>query len=268
MPPFPAEGSLEKLSFFDEPLPNGSSEPAGVIELLNEAGSENTTAQIGGRYFGFVNGGMLPVAHAAQWLVDTWNQNSALYFMSPISSKLEAVCEQWLAELLGLEKGTAMGLGTGSSNAIICALAAARNHLLYKQGYDIKEKGLNGAPKIKVLVNEQVHSSVWAALSILGFGRQEIETVPVDGTGTIRLDALPELTENTLLVIQAGNVNGGSFDPIDPICDLARKADAWVHIDGAFGLWAAASRRHRHLVAGLEKADSYSLDAQNPECVL
>jgi glutamate/tyrosine decarboxylase-like PLP-dependent enzyme len=261
MPAFPSLRSIEKLSAFDEELPNGSSNPSDVLAFLNENGSTATTAQIGGRYFGFVNGGMLPISHAAGWLVDTWNQNSALYLMSPIAAKLEAVCEQWFVELLGLEQGTVAGLGTGSSNAIICALAAARNHLLLKHGYDVKEHGLNGAPQIRVLVNEQAHSSVWAALSILGFGKREITTIPVDKTGSIRLDALPELTSNTILIIQAGNVSGGAFDPIDEICNRAKKADAWVHIDGAFGLWAAASRKHRHLVAGLEKADSYSLDA-------
>jgi glutamate/tyrosine decarboxylase-like PLP-dependent enzyme len=181
--------------------------------------------------------------------------------MSPVSSKLEEICEQWLVQLLGLDKKTAAGLVTGSSNAIICALAAARNSILLKQGYDIAQHGLRGAPALRIIAGEQAHASVFSALAILGFGLQEIEIVPVDGQGRMRLDALPKLTGNSVLIIQAGNVAGGAFDPIDELCSLAQKAGAWVHIDGAFGLWAAASKKRRSLVAGLEKADSYSMDA-------
>ena len=261
MPVFPKPESLESLALFSETMPKTSSDPFEVIASLHNIGSKATTASTGGRYFGFVNGGLLPIAHAAEWLVDTWNQNSALYFMSPISSKLEEICELWLVELFGLKKGTAAGIVTGTSNSLICAFSAARHHLLQKQGYDLTEKGMRNAPPIRVIIGAGAHSSVKAALSVLGFGTKEIEVVPVDDYGRINVDKLPTLDSHTLLIIQAGNVSGGAYDPIDTLCETARKADAWVHIDGAFGLWAAASRKQRHLVAGLENADSYSVDA-------
>ncbi len=260
-PPFPDDDALQALKVFDDPLPAAGTDAAAVIQRLHEIGSQGTTADIGGRYFGFVNGGLLPVAHAAEWLADTWNQNSALYVMSPVASKLEAVCERWVVQLLGLEPQTAMGLVTGSSNAIICALAAARNEMLRRQGYDVAEKGLRNAPPLRIVISEDAHSSVKAALSVLGFGSAEIEYIPTDEQGRVKISAVPELDERTILILQAGNVNGGSFDPIDELCDLANAAGAWVHIDGAFGLWAAASQKYRHLTKGMEKADSWSVDA-------
>lgn len=258
---YPDRESLSALTGFDESLPRAGTDPLSVLELLNTTGAKGTTAQIGGRYFGFVNGGLLPVAHAAEWIADTWNQNGALAVMSPVIATLEEVCERWLVELLGLEQGTAMGLVTGSSNAILCALAAARNSLLDGLGYDVKKNGLRNAPPLHILVSEDAHASVGAALSILGFGREAVTTIPTDEYGRIQAEAIPEMDNRTLCILQAGNVNGGSYDPIDEICDRARKAGAWVHIDGAFGLWAAASRKYRHLVKGMEKADSWSVDA-------
>lgn len=251
MAAYPNAKSLATLAEFDEPLPLKGTDPLSVLECLHTIGANGTTAQIGGRYFGFVNGGLLPVAHAAEWLTDTWNQNGALAVMSPVTAKLEKICEQWIVELLGLEQGTAMGLVTGSSNATLCALAAARNNLLQGLGYDIKRNGLRNAPPLRILVSEDAHASVKAALSVLGFGCEEIELLPTDKYGRIRTEAIPEMDNRTLCVIQAGNVNGGSCDPIDEICDKARKAGAWVHVDGAFGLWAAASRKYRHFVKGL-----------------
>lgn len=258
---YPDRESLSALAGFDESLPRAGTDPLSVLELLNTTGAKGTTAQIGGRYFGFVNGGLLPVAHAAEWIADTWNQNGALAVMSPVTATLEEVCERWLVELLGLEQRTAMGLVTGSSNATLCALAAARNSLLDGLGYDVKKNGLRNAPLLHILVSEDAHASVGAALSVLGFGREEVQAIPTDEYGRIRAEAIPEMDNRTLCILQAGNVNGGSYDPIDEICDRARKARAWVHIDGAFGLWAAASRKYRHLVKGMEKADSWSVDA-------
>lgn len=260
-PPFPAEDSLTFLETLDEPLPIKGMSAAPVIDLLRDIGAAGTTAQNGGRYFGFVNGGLLPIAHAAAWMADTWNQNSALYTMSPAVSKLEDICEKWIADLLGLEAGTAMGLVTGSSNALICALAAARNDLLYRQGYNLLEYGLRNAPSIRVVLGAGAHSSVWAALSVLGIGRNEVEIVPTDTLGRMDASHLPVLDDHTLLILQAGNVCGGAFDPFDELCEAAKQAGAWVHIDGAFGLWAAASRKYRHLTVGIEKADSWSVDA-------
>lgn len=260
-PPFPGKSSIQALDTFDGELPAAGTDAAAVMRSLHEIGSPGTTGITGGRYFGFVNGGLLPVAHAAQWLTDVWNQNTALYVMSPTAAKLENLCERWIVQLLGLEQGTAMGLVTGSSNALICALSAARNELLRRQGYDLPQMGLRNAPPIRVVMGAGAHSAVFAALSVLGIGRREIEVVPVDHYGRIDPQQVPELDAHTLLILQAGHVCGGSFDPINELCDRARTAGAWVHIDGAFGLWAAASRKQRHLTAGLEKADSWSVDA-------
>lgn len=235
---YPDAESLAALARFDESLPETGTDALSVLELLNTIGAKGTTAQIGGRYFGFVNGGLLPVAHAAEWIADTWNQNGALAVMSPVTATLEEVCERWLAELLGLEQGTAIGLVTGSSNATLCALAAARNSLLNRLGYDVKKNGMRNAPPLHILISEDAHASVGAALSVLGFGREEVKAVPTDEYGRIRADAIPEMDNRTLCILQAGNVNGGSYDPIDEICDKARKAGAWVHIDGAIPLWA------------------------------
>lgn len=232
-----------------------------MIEMLHRFGAPATIAQAGGRYFGFVNGGLLPVAYAAEWLVDTWNPNSALYAMSPIASRLEQLCEEWVVDLFGLPRGTALGLVTGSSNALICALAAARNELLKRQGYDVKRKGLRNAPAVRVIMSTGVHSCVGAALSVLGVGSEEVEFVPVDGRGRIISAEIPPLDNTCLLILQGGNVNGDSFDPFDEICDRANKAGAWVHIDGAFGLWAACSEKYKHLTKDFEKADSWDCDA-------
>ena len=258
---FPEETSLMELKRFEEPLPEKTSDAKMVLDFLQRYGTDNITAQSGGRYFGFVCGGLIPVAHAASWIADTWNQNSALHVMSPLVSQLESVCERWLADLLGLPSETAMGLVTGSANALICALAAARNELFRKQGYDLKRQGLRGAPRIRVVVSEQAHSTVLSALSVLGFGENELEYVPCDSYGRMRPEKLPPLDPATLLIVQAGNVNGGSFDPFKELCRKANEAGAWVHIDGAFGLWAAAGRKWRHLTEGMEKADSWSTDA-------
>jgi len=257
----PSPDSLSLLDKLTEPMPNSPGDPKDIIRMLHDIGSKNTSAETGGRYFGFVNGSVTPVALAAKWLADVWDQNSALYVISPIVSKLEDLCEKWLAELFGLPDDTAAGFVSGSSTAIICGLAAARNDILSRQGWNAAEKGLFGAPRVRVVLNKQVHSSVWKALSLLGFGRENCETVPTDPQGRIEISALPPLDANTILILQAGNVNGGAYDPIDEICDIANKAGSWVHVDGAFGLWAAACENTKHLTKGIEKADSWSVDA-------
>ncbi len=257
----PSDSSITKLEVFDEPMPEGPSVPDEVLSILNQYGSKNTSSQTGGKYFGFVCGGSLPVSLAVKWLSDVWDQNSALYVMSPIAAKTEEVCEKWVANLLGLPEGTAAGFVSGTSTAIICALAAARNELLQKQNWNVNELGLFGAPPIRVVLSEQAHSSVFKALALLGLGKARVELVPSDNQGRISVEKLPTIDSNTLLIIQAGNANGGAFDWIDRLCDIANKAGAWVHIDGAFGLWAAASENYRCLTKGIEKADSWSVDA-------
>ncbi len=260
-PVFPAKDALEGLSAFDEPIPEIPCNPHDLLKLLHTNGSPATVAQTGGRYFGFVNGGIAPAALAAKWLADVWDQNAAMYVSSPVVSRLEEICEQWLASLLGLPDGTAAGFVSGSSTATLCGVAAARNHLLNNQGYDVGAKGLFGAPEIKVVLSEGAHSTIYKALSILGLGSERIIKVPMDGQGRIREDLVPELDDRTLLILQAGNVNSGAFDRFGMLCEKARAAGAWVHVDGAFGLWAAASESLKHLTEGFEKADSWSVDA-------
>jgi glutamate/tyrosine decarboxylase-like PLP-dependent enzyme len=257
----PSLSSVSQLKIFDEPMPEGPSAPGDVLGMLNTYGSNNTVAQTGGKYFGFVCGGSLPVSLATKWLSDVWDQNSGLYVMSPIAAKTEEVCEKWITELLGLPKGTAAGFVSGSSMAIICALSAARNELLQRQGWNVSEKGLFGAPPIRVVLSEQAHSSVFKALALLGLGKERVELVPADDQGRMAVEKLPGIDGNTLLIVQAGNVNSGAFDSIDTLCEVANKAGAWVHVDGAFGLWAAASDNYRSLTNGIEKADSWSVDA-------
>ena len=258
---YPDDEAIKALELFDEPMPDDPSNPSGILNMLHAIGSRAAVSQSGGRYFGFVNGGNFPVAVAAKWMTDIWDQNSALFVMSPIAAKLEEVCEKWIADLLGLPAGTAAGFVSGSSTAALCALAAARNELLLKQKWDVHQEGLFGAPPIRVVLGEQAHSSIIRALSLLGIGKGQLYRAPVDEQGRIIPERLPELDANTLLIAQAGNVNGGSFDPMARLCEKAKQAGAWVHIDGAFGLWAAASKEKYALIAGFENADSWSVDA-------
>lgn len=258
---YPQADALDGLAAFDEALPDGTGSATEVLDLLNRHGSPATVAQTGGRYFGFVNGGALPVGLAARWLSDFWDQNAALDTMSPVSSKLEEVCESWLVTLFGLPTGTVAGFVGGSSAAILCGLAAARYRILGNRGWSINESGLDGAPRIRIVCSDQVHAAVTRAVALLGFGTRSIEWVDSDAQGRIIPSAIPTLDESAIVIVQAGNVCSGAFDGIDEVCERAQKAKAWVHIDGAFGLWAAASRQLRYLTRGLEKATSLSVDA-------
>lgn len=230
---YPTDESIARLGIFDEPLPVAGADSKETLDLLHTHGSPATVAQGGGRYFGFVNGGAHPPALAARWLADVWDQNSALYVMSPIAAKLESVCERWLTELFRLPEETAVGFVGGTSMSLVCGIAAARGELLRRQGWDVVEQGLFGAPDIRVVVGGQAHGAVLKTLSLLGLGRARVETVPVDDEGAMIAEALPELDEKTLLILQAGNVNTGAFDPMAALCESARMANAWVHVDGA-----------------------------------
>ena len=258
---YPNDQNIANLAAFEESFPEIGSDPAQTLALLHSHGSPATVAQGGGRYFGFVNGGVHPPALAARWLADVWDQNAALSVMSPIAAKLESVCEHWLTELFRLPQHTAVGLVGGTSMSLICGIAAARGELLRRQGWDVGEEGLFGAPDIRVVVGEQAHGAVFKALSLLGLGRGRVETVPVDDQGAMKADALPQLDDKTLLILQAGNVNTGAFDPMAAICPIARQAGAWVHVDGAFGLWAAGCESTYPLYEGAEQADSWAVDA-------
>ena len=257
---FPDQEAVDKLAFFEEPLPRHSQPATEILKQLDAYGSPATVAQTGGRYFGFVNGNAVPVALAARWLSDIWDQNPALYVISPIAAKLEQICEQWVRDLLGLPSETVAGFVSGTSVATMCGLAAGRYAILKNQGCDVNKDGLFGAPPIRVVVGQQAHSSVFKALALLGLGRNRVELVPADSEGRLDGKYLPGLDSNTLVILQAGNVSSGSFDDFEEVCSLAQSAGAWVHIDGAFGLWAAASPNKKHLTRGIEKADSWSVD--------
>ena len=233
---FPSDEAVARLEAFSEKLQEESVDPCVVLDMLHSLGSPATVAQTGGRYFGFVNGGITPAALAAKWLADAWDQNAALYVISPVASVLESVCEEWLVDLLGLPAKTAAGFVGGTSTATLCGLAAGRDELLRRAGWDAGARGLFGAPEVRVVLGGQAHSTVYKALSILGLGRERVETVPVDDQGRMKPDALPKLDERTLLVLQAGNVSSGAFDHFADICPKARAAGCWVHVDGAFGL--------------------------------
>ncbi|MBN1881272.1 MAG: aspartate aminotransferase family protein [Deltaproteobacteria bacterium] len=257
---FPTPDALAGLNEFVEPLPESPGDAALIIEILNRYGTPASVAQTGGRYFGFVNGGVIPASLAARWLSDFWDQNTALSVMSPVASKLEEVCESWLRELFSLPTESVAGFVSGTSSAIFCGLAAARYRIFLNNGWDINTKGFYGAPRLRVVAGRQAHGSVIKGIALLGFGTDNIEWVETDAQGRMIPFEIPELDESTILILQAGNVSSGAFDPFDEICEKASSVKAWVHIDGAFGLWAAASDRLSHLTKGMEKADSFSVD--------
>lgn len=256
---YPTEEAIKNLSTFDESLPETSSEAGKVIDLLNELGSPATVPTLGGRYFGFVCGSALPVGIAAKTLGTYWDQCPTMNVLSPIAAKLETVVEKWLVELFNLPQGTSAGFVSGTTTANLCGLAAARYRILKRQGWDINLKGLYSAPKIRIITG-QAHSSVLKAIQLLGFGKENIEWAKVDNQGRIIPESFPELDENSIVILQAGNVNSGSFDPFEHICKKARKANSWVHIDGAFGLWAGAVDKLRYLTKGSNKANSWAVD--------
>jgi glutamate/tyrosine decarboxylase-like PLP-dependent enzyme len=257
---YPAQAAIGALERFAEDLPQSTGDGPEVIRTLHAFGSPATVASTGGRYFGLVNGGAIPAALGARWLADFWDQNSALFKSSPVSSKLEEVCEGWLRAIFGLPPETAAGFVSGSSSAILCGLAAGRYRVFQNQGWDINGKGFRNAPRMRLVAGRHVHATVVKAVAVLGMGVENIEWVDVDGQGKIIPDQVPELDETTILVLQAGNVNSGSFDAFETLCGRANAAGAWVHIDGAFGLWAAACSSLSHLTRGIEAANSWSVD--------
>jgi glutamate/tyrosine decarboxylase-like PLP-dependent enzyme len=257
---FPTEEAIAALSQLNQPFPASPTEPAEIVKLLDEYGSPATVASTGGRYFGFVTGGILPASVAANWLMAAWDQNGGLRIGSPVAAALEEIALRWVLESLDFPTDFAGAFTTGATMANFTCLAAARTHLLSRAGWNVELQGLFGAPEIKVVVGDEVHVSLLQALSMLGLGRERVIRVPVDEQGRMKADALPELDAMTIVCIQAGNVNSGSFDDAATICDIAHKAGAWVHVDGAFGLWVLASPEKRHLAQGFEKADSWATD--------
>ena len=258
---FPAPGALSGLASFDIPLPTNPHDPLETLKLLDSAGSPATVASTNGRYFGFVIGGSLPAAMAANVLAAAWDQNAGLFAASPVAAKLETVALGWLLEIFGLPAEAGGGFVTGATMANFSGLAAARHAVLQKVGWDVEAHGLFGAPPVTVVVGDEVHVSLLKALNLLGFGRERVVRVPVDYQGRMKAQALPPLSGPTIVCIQAGNVNTGAFDPAAEICRIAHEAGAWVHVDGAFGLWAAASPAQAHLSDGMSEANSWATDA-------
>lgn len=257
----PKDSEVAALDGFSEPFPAMPCPPEKVLAILDQLGSPATVATTGGRYFGFVNGGTLPAALAASWLATAWDQNAALRIMSPVSAALEDIALRWVYEVLGLPADCEGGIVTGATTANFTALAAARYALLEREGWNVVADGLCDSPPIEVIVGAEVHASVIKALGLLGLGNKRVTIVDADDQGRMKPEKLPRLSKPTIICIQAGNVNTGAFDPADVVCDVAREGGAWVHVDGAFGLWAAASPQYRHLVKGFANADSWATDA-------
>jgi glutamate/tyrosine decarboxylase-like PLP-dependent enzyme len=257
---FPDADAIDALSAFDEPLPEVGTDAADTIRLLDEVGGPATVASTGPSYFGFVIGGAHPAALGASWLADAWDQNAALPVMSPVAAKLHDVTRGWLVDVLGLPSGTGAAFVTGATVANASCLAAARDALLAAQGWDAPSDGLFGAPPIEVVVGERVHSTVSKSLSLVGLGRARVHVVPADEQGRMRAELLPDLPGPALVCAQAGEVNTGAFDPFDPIAEWVAERSGWLHVDGAFGVWAAADPSRADLVAGLDRADSWATD--------
>jgi glutamate/tyrosine decarboxylase-like PLP-dependent enzyme len=256
----PRTEDVSRLEELGGPMPEDPSDPTSVLALLDEFGSPATVATTSGRYFGFVTGGALPAAVAANWLAGVWDQNAGLSVMSPVAARLEEITANWLRQIFGLPADCGCGFVTGATMANFTALAAARHALLKRAGWDVEADGLFGAPPLTVVVGAEVHVSLLKALSLLGLGRARVLIVPSDGQGRIKTDEFPVLDERSIVCLQAGNVNTGAFDDARKACARAHEAGAWVHVDGAFGLWAAAAPSRSRLMAGYGDADSWATD--------
>jgi glutamate/tyrosine decarboxylase-like PLP-dependent enzyme len=257
----PSPEAVAALAALDEPFPDDPSGPAAVVDLLDRVAAPGTIAIPGPRFFGFVAGGVLPAALAANWLAGTWDQNTVYASVTPATAMLERVALRWILEILGLPAECGGAFVTGATIANFTALAAARRSVLAQVGWDVEADGLIGAPPIAVIAGAEVHPSVTKALGLLGLGRRRLAIVPVDDQGRMRADRLPRLDGPTIVCTQVGNVNTGACDPVAEVCARAAGAGAWVHVDGAFGIWAAAAPARAHLVDGIAAADSWATDA-------
>ena len=261
-PVFPGEADIERLrGALAGDMPDAASAGAEVLAFLDEYGSPATVASAGGRYFGFVTGGALPATLAAHVLASAWDQNSFSFISSPAAALFGETSLRWLKEVFGLPAESAGALVLGATAANFAGLAAARHAVLRRAGWDVEDQGLRGSPEVTLVVGEEAHGAIFKVLPLLGFGRAHVHRVPADTQGRLRADRLPPIAGPTIACIQAGNVNSGAFDPAPEIVQWAREGGAWVHVDGAFGLWAAASDRRRPLVAGFAGADSWATDA-------
>lgn len=252
-----AVAALERLG---GALPETGSDAAKILELLDEVGTPATVASAGPRYFGFVTGGALPASLAANWLAGAWDQNSFSTIGSPLGAAVDAIALEWLREIFGLPPGCGGALVTGATMANFTGLAAARQTVLTQAGWNLDEEGLTGAPPVTVVVGGEAHATLFRALRLLGFGKRNLMRLPVDSQGRMLAEEMPALTGPTIVCLQAGNVNTGAFDPAGPAIEKAQAAGAWVHVDGAFGLWAAAAPRRAYLMDGYDDADSWAVD--------
>jgi glutamate/tyrosine decarboxylase-like PLP-dependent enzyme len=253
--------ALEKLPALGGPMPAHGQDPRAIIQLLDEIGSPATMASMGPRMFGGVIGGAFPAAVAAHWLADAWDQNACLFDFAPVAAYLEDVVLGWLLDLFGLPAASGGAFVTGTQMADVTALAAARYDLLRKVGWNLQHDGLFGAPPVEVIVGEEVHATMLKALRLLGLGNAQVRTVAADAQGRMKASEIPRVSGPVIICVQVGNVNTGACDPVGEVCEIAREMDAWVHVDGAFGLWAAVSPARRYLLKGIDEADSWATDA-------
>ncbi len=261
----PSETAIAALQRLRVPFPDEPTDPSSVLAKLDDIGSPATIASAGGRYFGYVIGGSWPVGVAASWLAAAWDQNAQVYATSPVAAVLEEVAANWLLDVLRLPATASVGFVTGGQMANFTALSAARNAVLNGVGWNFDEYGLFGAPPITILMSEAAHSTIHSAARMMGIGERHLQRLPCDDQGRMRLDALASALASTkgpkIVSAQAGNVNSGAFEAFDQIADLCARNAAWLHIDGAFGLWAAASPKFASMMAGHDRADSWTVDA-------
>ena len=256
----PAPETLERAQELLGALPDNGEDPGRLVEMLDEIAGPATVATAGPRYFGFVTGGSLPAALAANWLAGAWDQNCISRVSSPMAAAMESRVIEWLLDIFDFPQDGGGALVTGATMANFTALAAARHAVLEEAGWDVESRGLGGAPPVTIVAGAEAHTTLFKALSLLGFGRDAVVSVPADAQGRMRADALPDMSPPAILCLQAGNVNSGAFDPAPDLIPPARGAGAWVHVDGAFGLWAAAAPKRAHLMAGFAGADSWAVD--------
>jgi glutamate/tyrosine decarboxylase-like PLP-dependent enzyme len=257
----PSPEAVAALDGFGPALPDGPVPAAAVLDQLDRLGSPATVVNTQGRYFGFVTGGTDPAAQAAAILAGAWDQNTGLPVMSPVAAQLDRLAAGWACELLGLPAGAVAAFCSGATVANLTGILAGRDALLARLGWDVDRRGLAGSPPLRVVTGAEAHASALKALRMAGIGRDAVTFVPTDACGRVRADLFPDVDERTLVVLQAGNVDTGHSDPFADIVGRARDQGAWAHVDGAFGLWAAATPALRHLVAGVQDADSWATDA-------
>jgi glutamate/tyrosine decarboxylase-like PLP-dependent enzyme len=253
--------ALANLRSLGGPMPANGQDAHLILELLDEIGSPATMATMGSRFFGGVIGGALPITVAAHWLADAWDQNACLFDFSPVSAYIEDVVLGWLLDLLELPAESGGAFVAGTQMADVTCLAAARCAVLHRAGWDVESDGLFGAPPVNVVVGEEVHATMLKALALLGLGRSRVHVVPADSQGRMKPSDIPRIQGPVIVIAQVGNVNTGACDPVGEICEAAREMNAWVHVDGAFGLWAAAAPERKHLLRGIANADSWATDA-------